>query len=90
MTMLSHEVARVNLEIARDNAATIGARYDVARVEFRAGRMATDDFLKLRAEHDAALLEYDLAEMAIVREQAELDAHNAQMTDALELLEDAR
>lgn len=89
MTIHSHEVARVKLEVAREDANLIGRRYATAAIEFRAGRMAIDDYLKVRAERDAASLAYDLAEADVCRHDAELEAHNAQMTELFARLESA-
>lgn len=86
MTMHSHEVARITLELARENANVIGRRYATAAMEFRAGRMTIDDYLKVRAERDAASLAYDLAEADVCRHDAELEAHNAQMTELFDRL----
>jgi hypothetical protein len=90
MTIYSHEVARIEFEAAREAANLIGRRYATAAIEFRTGRMTTDDYLIVRAERDAANLAYDLAEANLCKHEAELAAHNADMTELFARLEDER
>jgi len=62
-------------DAAREKANLVGRRYAIVAVDFRLGRIGVDEYLVARAERDAVELEYDLAEAAVCREQAEIEAH---------------